>query len=394
MANLTDLITGIFESRSARGSLVINGVDILAGLAQQNIVGFTYTDSTSDKADDLKIEVADPLRIWMQQYLPKKGIECDAYIIVHNWAFPGDNRPFHCGHFWIDKLALKGPPNKVSITASSIPVTAGIKNQKKHKSWESSDLKGIAGEIAAKNQLTLAYDTKTNPKVKRTDQVDKSDLEYLRDRVKEASLSLKIHNKQLVIYSEEEYEAREAVFTIVYGQSHIVEYDFESKADDTYAKAKNSYLNPETGKLNETEFAASSKPDGSEEYLLLNEKPEYDPDSESDTGAEVSGRSVPTPEVGSSDFVDYQPDLQKDAGKGAGGKSSRKVKAKLREKNKKEKTSNMTVFGNPLYLSGLNVQLQGFGIFDAKWFIETSTHEIAGSGYTTKLKYRQTLKGY
>jgi phage protein D len=45
-------------------------------------------------------------------------------------------------------------------------------------------------------------------------------------------------------------------------------------------------------------------------------------------------------------------------------------------------------------LSGLCVELQGFGMFDDKWFVESSTHEIGASGYTTNLKLRTALKGY
>lgn len=377
----------IFLARQARPSLVINGQDILAGLARPLIISFSYTDSTSDKADDISLEVADPNRTWMQQYLPKKGIECDAYINVLDWAAPGDTRIFHCGHFWIDNVDMKGPPNAVTVKGTSIPVTTGLKNEKKHKSWENSDLKGIAGEIATANNLTLYYDTKQNPKVKRTDQVDKSDLEYLRSRAKEASLSVKIHNKQLVIYSEEEYEARDAVFTLVYGASHIHEYSFNSKCDDTYKTCKNKYLNPETGKLNESEHTASDVPEGSQPYLLINERPEYGVDQESGGSSELL-------DVGAQDFVDYKPDVVKDSGKGAEGNSDKKTKSKLREKNKKEKESNIKVVGNPDYLSGLNMQLQGWGVFDAKWFIETSTHSVSSSGYTTNLKFRITLKGY
>lgn len=385
-----------FSARQAFPSLVVGGIDILAGLGNQNIMSFTYTDTTSDKADDIKIEIADPKRVWMQVYLPKKGMECDAYIKITNWTGPGDNRPLSCGHFWIDEINYKGPPNAVSIKGTSIPVTAGLKNQKKTRSWENSDLKSIAGKIASDNGLELYYDTSENPKVKRTDQVEKADMEYLRDRAKEATLSVRVHNKKLVIYSEKEYEARDAVFTFVYGASNILEWDFISKLDDTYKKAKNSYLNPETGKLHETEHEAEDPPEGTEDDLILNERPEMEPDSEEGSSSVEATSLAMVRDLGPSDFVDYKPDPSKDSGKGTGGNaaSKRKCKAKLREKNKKEKRSSMKFIGNLDYLSGLNANIQGFGIFNQKWFIESSIHTIVEGGYTTDVKLRGTLKGY
>lgn len=384
------------SARQALPSLVIGGQDILLGLASQNILSFCYTDNTSDKADDLKIEIADPRKTWMQVYLPKKGIECDANIRITNWFGPGDNRTLNCGHFWIDEVTFKGPPNCVSIKGTSIPVTAGLKNQKKTRSWENSDLKSIAGKIAEDNQLTLFYDTQQNPRVKRTDQVEKADMEYLRDRAKEATLSVKVHNKQLVVYSEKEYEERDAAFTIIYGASNILEWDFISKLDDTYKKCKNSYVNPETGKLHDTEYQSEHPPEGTEDYLLINERPEMEPDEPDNSDSVLMRSQFSEVRVVRSDFVDYRPDPAKDSGKGAGGNaaSTRKCKAKLREKNKKEKTSSIKCVGNISYLSGLNVQIQGFGIFDQKWFIESSVHDVTSGGYTTDLKLRGTLKGY
>ena len=69
------------------------------------------------------------------------------------------------------------------------------------------------------------------------------------------------------------------------------------------------------------------------------------------------------------------------SGKGQGGKanSERKCKAKLREKNKKEHQCSIKVAGNIDMLSGLNIETWGFGIFDKKWFIESSQHDIGST---------------
>lgn len=353
---------------------------------------FSYTDSTSDKADDLTITIADTDRNWMMRYLPKtkKGIECTASISIFDWAAPQDNRPFECGIFFINCVDFKGPPNVVSIKASSIPPN-GVKGTKKYKSWENKDLKGISGEIASANNLTLFYDTKENPTVKRTDQKDKSDMEYLRDRCKEAKLNLKVHKKQLVIYSEEEYEAREPAFEVHYGASNILDWSFVSKLEDTFKEAENSYVDPETGKITKTKFSPDEPPWGSDSRLILNEGNEYEPDDPDPDRDHIDNRET---ELLTNDAWNNSPSANKGKGKGGNKNSERKCKAKLREKNKKENQSSIKVHGNISYLSGLNLQTVGWGIFDRKWFIESSVHNIAGGGYTTDLKLRGALKGY
>ena len=51
--------------------------------------------------------------------------------------------------------------------------------------------------------------------------------------------------------------------------------------------------------------------------------------------------------------------------------------------------------GDPMYLSGLTCLVQGFGTnFDDKYFIETVQHDIAGSGYVSKLKLRKAISEY
>jgi uncharacterized protein len=384
----------IMKARTARGSIMVNGRDILASVAAENILSFSYTDNTSDKADDLSVSVADPHRTWMQTYLPQKGIECEALIVITDWNAPFDSRTLRCGTFYIDEVHMSGPPNVVDLKATSIPTNQGLKNEKKNRSWEAANLQGQASQIASENGLELFYDTSKNPEVKRTDQCDKADLEYIRERAKENSLSIKIHDKKLVVYSEEEYEARPAAFMLIYGRSNIVHYEFNSKCDDTYDSAENSYVNPETGKLTKTDFSPDKPPEGVNSTLKLNERVEFRKDGGADYQGMLRLRLKPKTTPADYDFTNDLP--AQNAGKGEGTKeeSLKKCKAKLREKNKKEKAAAIRTVGNISYLSGLTVQLIDFGIFSDKYFIESSIHSIVGEGYETDLRLRTTLEGY
>ena len=208
-------------------------------------------------------------------------------------------------------------------------------------------------------------------------------LEYLRDQAKDAGLSIKVFNRQLIIYSEAEYEGRGAVYTLTYGASQILAYAFTSRLNDTYQRAKNAYVSPESGDLIEGEFAAPEPPEGTEAELNLNLR------VEEDEGAGEGGGVGPELRAGELGAIDYTSENA-----AAAAAAVRTAKSHLREKNKREKEALVAVVGNPGYISGLCMDLSGFGSFDGKWFIASSIHTISEDGYVTELRLRHTLSGY
>jgi phage protein D len=214
------------------------------------------------------------------------------------------------------------------------------------------------------------------------DQVEMPDLEFLRDLAKDWSIKLKIFNRQLIMYSEEEYEAKPPVYTLLYGASNIISYQFTSVLNDMYAEGKVAYMSPETGENYEGTFEAEEPPEGTE---AVNEDTTR---IEGNEGAGGNGATLRTPkEIASG--VDYSSENA-----AAAEAAKQKAKSKLREKNKWEKECTIVVVGDPGYLSGLCVQLLGFGIFDGQWFIDTSRHSISEEGYVTELQMHMALKGY
>ena len=392
-------VTGALTARHANGSLIVGGIDLLLGAASQAVTAFSYSDNTNDQADDLTIEIADPARTWMQTWLPKKGIECTGTIKVFNWNLPGDTREVPCGVFWLDQIDFKGPPNTVSVKATSVPVVTGIKTQKKFRAWEGDSLSKIVGQIAEENGLKLVWSAKDDPKLKRTDQVDSADLEFIRDKAKDNSLDMRIYNRQLIIYSPEEYESRPAVYVIVYGHANILQFSFSSKLNETYKKATNAYVDEETGEEIRSTYEPDEPPEGSGSELQLNLQTSMedvgdlggDGDGDGGDGPLRVARADSEPPYGPEGSGPIEFNNEEQAKNEA---NEKKAKSHLREKNKKEKECTMVVAGNPDYLSGLNVELVDFGIFSGKWFISSTMHSISPSGYVTELKMRMCLKGY
>jgi uncharacterized protein len=376
-------------ARYASGELSLGGIDILASLSSENVIAFSYEDHTDDQGDSLIVEIADPSRSWMKDYLPKKGSECTAKVKVYNWTTPGDSRSLDCGSFWLDEISYAGPPNVVAVKATSIP-PEGIKGEQQSYGWEETSLRQVAEEKAGKHDLTLVWATQKAPAVEaRIDQNETPDLEFLRDRAKDQGLNVKLFNKQLIFYSEEEYESRPAAFTITYGSSSILSFMFTSRLNDTYQKAEVSYVDPETGGHVEGEFEDTDPASTKKGTTRHTERVEDEGEGGGNGGNGGDGGEgrEAHPEYIGGDTIDYDPDPASNA------KATEKAKHKLRAKNKREKTATIRTFGNPDYLSGLNVELVGFGIFDGKWFIESTVHEVGSNGYQTELKLHVAL-GY
>jgi phage protein D len=67
---------------------------------------------------------------------------------------------------------------------------------------------------------------------------------------------------------------------------------------------------------------------------------------------------------------------------------------RLRQKNKGELKAEFSLVGDVRLVSGVTVDVAGWGMFDGKYIIATATHAVSGSGYTTPIKLRRVLNGY
>lgn len=70
------------------------------------------------------------------------------------------------------------------------------------------------------------------------------------------------------------------------------------------------------------------------------------------------------------------------------------AKKRLREKNQDEVQVSITTVGDFALMASNTVELHGFHVYDGKYIIIKSRHEISGSGYTTKVDLRKCLNGY
>jgi len=422
----------IGQARSARPAIVLNGKDYYQQLAPY-LEELTYSDHCDgEKADDLQFKLADRDRRFINEWMPDIGVYLDVSILTEQWFSPNAaSLSLDCGRFWIDSIDFELPEQTVTVKATSLPTAIRIKAAKETRGWDNTTLKNVAQQICGENQMALDWQSKINPRYSRIEQTEENALQFLKKRAEDAKLSIKAHRNTLVFFDEEAYEARPAVFTILYGDAtvstpglpvfRLADAHFTIRLVDGLKKATVKSVDIGSGKIKEGKWTAEQ---------LLQQGPATVPPAEAvppsglpgSGNVQAGGKGAGTvsqadidaaaaaerednlhynPGDDDNDSEDGSPDTR-DTGDGllvwkppdADSNMALKAKAHLRKRNKPNKEAHITMeIGNPLIVAGTCCNLNGLGQYDGKWFVESVAHAV-GPLYTTKLKIRQCLKGY
>lgn len=341
-------MTVIRDARRTALVVMYNGTDISASLAE-SLLDFSYTDAAPGMLDDLQITVEDRRSRWQDEWSPQEGDQLEVEIRTFDWSEAGEIQRLPCGSFDVDTVELQGPPDTVNIKAVSIPFDSVIRQETRTKGWDNISLKAIAQEIASKAGLTLLYSAEDNPTYDRLDQTEQSDLSFLQETAAGEAIALKVTDGQLVLFDEQLYEEQPAALTLTRGEDAVLSYSFHWST--SYAVYQSCEISFTDAKKNQTIKAAYTPP-----------------------GA---------PEGGPVLKIVEQVDSYADA--------LRRARKRLREKNKEAGKASMSVVGDPRIASGITIQISGWGRFDGKYLIESTTHQIGGGGYTTDMEIRKVL---
>jgi len=348
------------EARRISVIIKYNNKDISVDISKYLKI-ISYTDNLSGEADDLQITLEDKAGLWQSTWMPEKGALLDVILQQKYWqtlsALPQSLR---LGLFEIDEITSSGYPSEVQIKAVSVPDNNTLRGTERSRSWEKAKLQVIANDIASAAGMSLFWDTEENPVLDRAEQTEQSDLSFLYAICKDKGLALKISDKKIIIFDEAKYEAEKAKITIVKpgtvykkesGMKYLfvgTGYSLRTKIRDIYAACRVSYQQGSSKSNIEATYTAAGKKG---KTLQVNEQVE----------------SV--------------------------AEALNLAKKRLREKNKDEVTGSLNMLGNFVLLSGVTVNLLGFGAFDDKYLITRASHDI-GSGYTTNIDVRRCLNGY
>jgi phage protein D len=330
--------------RRAKISLTYEGKDITKDV-EDYVISLVYTDYAHGKSDSLEVVFEDRDRLWQSAWFPEKGAKLKAEIICKNWE-AGATKKLPCGVFTIDEVELEGPPDRVNVKAVSALVTTAIRLEKRTKAYENTSLRQIANDIAGRHGLQLFFEGE-DVEFKRLDQREESDLAFLK-RIAEANgFHVKLAEEKLILYEGKRFDARSPSLTLKRGTAYIKSYRFSSKAFEIYKACEVKYWDAEKKEVLTYRFEPEDAPRVGH-VLKINER--------------VESRSA----------------------------AEKRAKAELRKRNKNELKAELTLMGSPELSAGLNIRIEGFGVYDGVYFIEEARHEVS-QGYTTTINIRRVL---
>ncbi|OPJ63681.1 phage late control D family protein [Clostridium chromiireducens] len=337
------------DGRRVSVSVEYAGVDITKYI-ESDLLSFKYTDNASENADDIEIELKDESSKWLNDWFPEKGDTIKATINTTNWNKDGDIGSLYCGSFVVDEPEYSGPPRRMTIKAISIPSNTNFTSTKKSKAWEKINLKSIAQNIADDSGLEIFFDAPSNPYYERKDQSETADMNFLSDLCKKEGFGFKVTDSKIVIFDESKYENQDAIITLDANSGLINTYKFKTTlTNSSYSGCKVKYKNSKKGTTIEYLYTIKDLEDNDKVYEV-------------------------NKVVGSLD------------------EAKRLAQKTLRGLNKKECTASLNVFGDLRYLGAVCIQLNGFGKFTGKYFVDKALHNIPN--YNIDLEMHRVLEGY
>lgn len=331
-------------SRRANINIEYNNLSITKDI-EDSLLNFTYEDYASGNADNISIGLHNISKKWLFDWAPEENSKLNCSINTINWNKENEDKSLYCGEFYIDKIDYSGRPLTCNIGALVLEVNNNFKEKPKSKTWKKATIKEIVQKIATDNNYELVFDTKDSLKIEYVEQSSISDLEFLNNICNKYGYSLKIFNKQLIVYKEEEYEKKVSIKTIK--ENSILSWSgSKSIANTAYDGCIVEYTDPLSGK----NLAYTFKIGKGNKFYTINE----------------TVYSIAEAEI--------------------------IAKAALRNINKQANVLSISIMGNTDIVSTSIVEIEGLGLFDGKYFVDKTVHSLPN--YITSLELHKVLEGY
>lgn len=276
-----------------------------------------------------------------------KGMHIHAVLVRENWYGDGMDDIIDCGQFELDSVSASGPPATISIKGTSLPYSSAVRQSKRSKSWENYTLKGIAQEIAAKNNMACLYVSSKNPSFGRVEQYKTSDVAFLDKLCNDTGCSLKCTNNIIVVY---DYKAKSAVVKRIDRNSLPLDtkYQLGTQQSSTYTSCRVSYITTSGQHIEATAYVD-----------------DYNPSNDNNQCYELTQR--------------------------VNSKAEAKAlaTATLHRINKYSNTASFSFPLEPSLLSGQTVELVNYGYWSGLYAISQVKHSIGTSASTTQISLRK-----
>lgn len=341
------------------------------------VQGFSFSKTIAGSGDSFSFTLADPQNKWMSSWKPK--VAAELYASAKHWGFDGTSvvRKVVFGHFEINSINVKAPPQTVTLTTTSIPKGKGAKT-KRTETYKNCNMRSLVTIIAKRLGLKMIYKANSTPSQDEVRQSKENDLTFLKRICGENGFSIKVSTKYITILDDMDLEAQKAKFTIKKTNQRLKSYDFTETLTNLYSACKIYYteekeyevevdkitVNKRTKKVTKTKVKKKFK---KKIFHTQTFKPK-------------------NPPVG--DVLMFEEEYKNNA------IAKRKAQNKLREANKGMQTGTLTFFGLLNVNEGDTVTLSGFGGFNGKYIIVTYSGSFTTSGTESTLELRKCLVGY
>jgi phage protein D len=323
--------------RTGRWDLTYAGVNISARISPY-VLSVTYTDNLAGEADDLEVVIENKDGRWMNGWMPEKGD-----LLQPTLGYRDEHPRLDAGEFQIDEVEFNGPPDTVSIRAIAAAVKATLRTSRS-AGYENTTLRKIAAKVAARHGLTMVG-TVPEIAIRRVTQKKETDLAFLKRLGEKWGHVFSIRGKQLIWHDQDALDKAPPVVTIT-RKGLAGSYTLRTKSARVYKECKVTYWNAKLKKDVTHTFTATGTTSG--DTLHLVERCE------------------------------------------SKGQAEKMAKAALRKVNGRQKEGTLSLYGNPRLRAGMNVTLQGFGVFDDTYQVVKAIHRIErGGGYTTSINIGQ-----
>lgn len=312
----------------------------LGAKIEDQATGFTYTDVASGQSDSVSITMHDIDKEWMDSLMPKRGASLGAKLKLTNWNKEERTDTLNCGTFILDDISFSGRPLSCVLGGVSVPVMDDFKSLPRTKTWEKTNIKNIASEIAGRVGVSLHYDAGI-VQIAEVEQNKQTDSAFLYSLCEKYGLAMKVYNHKIVIFDIVKYEEKGSILTLK--ESQMLSWSYNTTVEGTYTGVDLNYTDPDieepinvtmgsTGRMYSVNTQASSR---------------------------------------------YDAELQ--------------AAAKVNDANRKIETMDVTIRANVKVVASHCIKISGLGKADGKYYIDKVKHSV-GSGYKMRLTLHKVQK--
>ncbi|MFL5742682.1 MAG: phage late control D family protein [Flavisolibacter sp.] len=365
------------------------------------LLSLKYDDRTEAKSDEIELELHDKDLLWQNDWYPAKGDKLSIEI-------RDKGASLQCGTFTIDEMEIMTDRNGdiVRIRGMAAAITKKIRT-KRSSAHENKTLKELAESVATNHGLTLQGQI-GNIRIGRITQYQESDLSFLHRISSKFGYTFSIRDNTLTFTNTQELESKAHILTM--DKTYITKGYFHDKSKEVFSRVDVNYHNPKTNQLisaaitREQTIAANiaAKTEALKKIVQDAESKKEDTSLLDDLfGADVQKVSMADIET-IDQFPGYDglninepvdDDLQAES----------VARAAMHKSITREKTCSISCPGSTLLVSGINIELTGFGQLSGIYHITESAHNVdRANGYettfqakrvdtTAKKKYRPKL---